>query len=178
MPATGGAAAAFKLQSVIVKHSRHFKTEKKESQGLKRQKKIRKNPDFGERRIRTFEGVSQQIYSLAPLGNLPVFPATCQIRTDDPEITSHVLWPAELRWHTRVSFCAGAERTDANHLRRININRFAFFCQPDFRFFFRKQETKNLNKIDFLLDKISEKCILHLSFMRLWYNGYYLSLPS
>ncbi len=24
--------------------------------------------------------------------------ATCQIRTDDPEITSHVLWPAELRW--------------------------------------------------------------------------------
>ena len=25
--------------------------------------------------------------------------ATCQIRTDDPEITSHVLWPAELRWH-------------------------------------------------------------------------------
>ncbi len=26
--------------------------------------------------------------------------ATCQIRTDDPEITSHVLWPTELRWRT------------------------------------------------------------------------------
>lgn len=65
--AAGGAAAAFELQSVIVKHSRYFKTEEKESQEIKRQKKIRINPDFGERRIRTFEGVSQQIYSLAPL---------------------------------------------------------------------------------------------------------------
>ena len=24
-------------------------------------------------------------------------PAACRIRTNDPEITSHVLWPAELR---------------------------------------------------------------------------------
>jgi hypothetical protein len=24
--------------------------------------------------------------------------ATCRIRTNDPEITNHVLWPTELRW--------------------------------------------------------------------------------
>lgn len=30
------------------------------------------------------------------------FPAAYQIRTDDPEITSHVLWPAELRRRFRA----------------------------------------------------------------------------
>ena len=46
----------------------------------------------------------QQIYSLPPLTTREppriLFNkciAFCQIRTDDPEITSHVLWPAELR---------------------------------------------------------------------------------
>ena len=28
------------------------------------------------------------------------FKAACRIRTNDPEITNHVLWPAELRRHT------------------------------------------------------------------------------
>ena len=47
----------------------------------------------------------QQIYSLPPLTTrepprVILFRiAFCQIRTDDPEITSHVLWPAELRRH-------------------------------------------------------------------------------
>ncbi len=27
-----------------------------------------------------------------------ILSATSRIRTEDPEITSHVLWPAELRW--------------------------------------------------------------------------------
>ena len=36
---------------------------------------------------------------LVPLG-IPI--AICRIRTDDPEITSHVLWPAELRWHGSI----------------------------------------------------------------------------
>lgn len=31
-------------------------------------------------------------------------PATCQIRTDDPEITSHVLWPTELRWRYQAHY--------------------------------------------------------------------------
>ena len=33
--------------------------------------------------------------------------AACRIRTNDPEITSHVLWPAELRRH--VLFSNGKE---------------------------------------------------------------------
>ena len=56
--------------------------------------------------------LSQQIYSLPRLTApetprsetgtyharyFPVKRAACRIRTDDPEITSHVLWPAELR---------------------------------------------------------------------------------
>ena len=57
----------------------------------------------GQRWIRTTEGVSQQIYSLPHLATL-VFAlpfvtsrASCRIRTNDPEITNHVLWPAELK---------------------------------------------------------------------------------
>ena len=61
----------------------------------------------GQRWIRTTEGVSQQIYSLPHLATLvfaqllskntsynPVFfffRASCRIRTNDPEITNHVL---------------------------------------------------------------------------------------
>ena len=57
----------------------------------------------GQRWIRTTEGVSQQIYSLPHLATL-VFAqrflirrASCRIRTNDPEITNHVLWPTELK---------------------------------------------------------------------------------
>ncbi len=62
----------------------------------------------GECRIRTYEGECQQIYSLPPLAaretprnvgesyhspfdSVKALPAICRIRTDDPEITNHVL---------------------------------------------------------------------------------------
>ena len=49
----------------------------------------------------------QQIYSLPPLTTREPprkknRQAICRIRTDDPEITNHVLWPAELRWRSRL----------------------------------------------------------------------------
>ena len=57
--------------------------------------------------IRTTVGKSQQIYSLPHLATLVTtlfvhfafskFWASCRIRTNDPEITNHVLWPAELK---------------------------------------------------------------------------------
>ena len=80
----------------------------------------------GESRIRTYEVIRQQIYSLPQLAALvspqtifqttksnysnsklqwfwifanwisPYFWAESQIRTEDPEITNHVLWPTEL----------------------------------------------------------------------------------
>src|SRR5574344_716837 len=53
----------------------------------------------GRRWIRTTEDVRQQIYSLPHLATL-VFAlkrASCRIRTNDPEITNHVLWPTELK---------------------------------------------------------------------------------
>ena len=34
---------------------------------------------------------------------IPAFWASCRIRTNDPEITNHVLWPTELKRHGRVS---------------------------------------------------------------------------
>ncbi len=35
--------------------------------------------------------------------------AICRIRTDDPEITSHVLWPAELSWQLIQLYLCPAE---------------------------------------------------------------------
>ena len=74
----------------------------------------------GQRWIRTTEVERQQIYSLPHLATLefallpvtisenafattlpPQHPinagASCRIRTNDPEITNHVLWPTELK---------------------------------------------------------------------------------
>ncbi len=71
----------------------------------------------GRRWIRTTEGINQQIYSLPHLATLvfaqillfAVSPASaggagasCRIRTNDPELTTHVLWPTELK---RRVFC-------------------------------------------------------------------------
>ena len=36
----------------------------------------------------------------------PCFRASCRIRTNDPEITNHVLWPTELKRHSRFRFQA------------------------------------------------------------------------
>ena len=73
------------------------------------------NPDrfhlSGKRWIRTTEGVRQQIYSLPHLAtlvssqflllqlDLSTKRADGGIRTHDPEITNHVLWPTELHRH-------------------------------------------------------------------------------
>ena len=77
------------------------------------------NWSCGQRWIRTTEVERQQIYSLPHLATL-VFAhlpdptgfhpsiffrklivtwASCRIRTNDPEITNHVLWPTELKRH-------------------------------------------------------------------------------
>ena len=53
--------------------------------------------------IRTTEGESQLSYSQPHLATLVTahsntfFWASCRIRTNDPEITNHVLWPTELK---------------------------------------------------------------------------------
>ena len=53
--------------------------------------------------------MTQQIYSLPHLATLEsthcvmFFWASCRIRTNDPEITNHVLWPTELKRH--LSLC-------------------------------------------------------------------------
>ena len=65
----------------------------------------------GKRWIRTTEGKNQQIYSLPHLAtlvssqyfavglSLTIQGADGGIRTHDPEITNHVLWPTELHRH-------------------------------------------------------------------------------
>ena len=76
---------------------------------------IRQSLVSGRRWIRTTEVERQQIYSLPHLATLvttlyyahhytPALPcslalrrASCRIRTNDPEITNHVLWPTELK---------------------------------------------------------------------------------
>ena len=71
----------------------------------------------GRRWIRTTEVERQQIYSLPHLAALEYarernntllnprhsskFRASCRIRTNDPEITNHVLWPTELKRQKR-----------------------------------------------------------------------------
>ena len=50
----------------------------------------------------------------ARFNHLPTYPkfwASCRIRTNDPEITNHVLWPTELkrRFHFLSDFLAGAK---------------------------------------------------------------------
>ena len=75
----------------------------------------------GQRWIRTTEVERQQIYSLPHLAalefaRLSLFQkthlrllhkhlfsrASCRIRTNDPEITNHVLWPTELKRHRTI----------------------------------------------------------------------------
>ena len=76
----------------------------------------------GKRWIRTTEGVRQQIYSLPHLATLvssQYFHSCCillqnsgadgGIRTHDPEITNHVLWPTELHRHSTVTGCKGRD---------------------------------------------------------------------
>ena len=75
----------------------------------------------GKRWIRTTEGVRQQIYSLPHLAtlvssqflllqlDLSTKRADGGIRTHDPEITNHVLWPTELHRHSTVTGCKGRD---------------------------------------------------------------------
>ena len=76
----------------------------------------------GSRWIRTTEGENQQIYSLPHLAALeysqylfqcPFFGASCRIRTNDPEITNHVLWPTELKRRVFYRFFATPFYTSA-----------------------------------------------------------------
>ena len=78
----------------------------------------------GQRWIRTTEGVSQQIYSLPHLATLVFaltttyavffFRASCRIRTNDPEITNHVLWPTELKRLLILAVSPSISETAAN----------------------------------------------------------------
>ena len=100
----------------------------------------------GSRWIRTTEGENQQIYSLPHLAALeysqylfqcPFFGASCRIRTNDPEITNHVLWPTELKRRVFFTFChhlkthrrkSGAKVVLFFHLTKYFTKKMTFLC--------------------------------------------------
>ena len=50
-----------------------------------------------------------------------LFRASCRIRTNDPEITNHVLWPTELK---RRHFCFAGAKVDIIFKTTILSNTF------------------------------------------------------
>ena len=62
-----------------------------------------------------------------------LFRASCRIRTNDPEITNHVLWPTELKRRGWVSYlhraattgypCCGQTLGDSQGAGRIGLTR-------------------------------------------------------
>ena len=65
-----------------------------------------------------------------------LFRASCRIRTNDPEITNHVLWPTELKRRGWVSLlyraattnylCCDQALEDSKGAGRIGLTRFCF----------------------------------------------------
>ena len=58
----------------------------------------------------------------APFGHSGICPfwASCRIRTNDPEITNHVLWPTELKRHS-LSFAAVKARNPSETAAKLVI---------------------------------------------------------
>ena len=99
--------------------------------------------------------------------NFQLFWASCRIRTNDPEITNHVLWPTELKRHCLflslrmfISQMRCKGRTYfwiCNTFDRKNANYFSFFYfifteYADIElFFFFRPEKKKMNKRLFIL---------------------------
>ena len=84
--------------------------------------------------------------------------ASCRIRTNDPEITNHVLWPTELkrregkltvsRSDTNYLCCGqaledskGANRTALTHVRVLFCSDFSVVCECKSRTFCRNYQT-------------------------------------
>ena len=102
-----------------------------------------------------------------PLSIFNYFWASCRIRTNDPEITNHVLWPTELKRHYLflslrmfISQMRCKGRTYfwiCNTFDRKNANYFSFFYfifteYADIElFFFFRLEKKKMNKRLFIL---------------------------
>ena len=102
-----------------------------------------------------------------PLSIFNCFWASCRIRTNDPEITNHVLWPTELKRHYLflslrmfISQMRCKGRTYfwiCNTFDRKNANYFSFFYfifteYADIElFFFFRPEKKKMNKRLFIL---------------------------
>ena len=112
--------------------------------------------------IRTTEGESQLSYSQPHLATLVTAHsnmfswASCRIRTNDPEITNHVLWPTELKRH--LLFVCGCK--GSNNILRCN----------SWRHFFSKGNEKNRP------GKLSGGSSLHVTYIKL--NQYLLPTVS
>ena len=73
---------------------------------------------------------SQQIYSLPHLATLVTtqklsFRASCRIRTNDPEITNHVLWPTELKRQILAAILRLKKEAVVKRLQRYD-----YFLEP------------------------------------------------
>ena len=112
---------------------------------------------------------SQQIYSLPHLATLVTthklsFRASCRIRTNDPEITNHVLWPTELK--RRVGKLAISRRYNQLPLLRSSPGGFIrswpyrtypfLFCECKGRHYFQ-----NYNTFEYFFLILAEK--IHFS---------------
>ena len=64
-----------------------------------------------------------------------LFRASCRIRTNDPEITNHVLWPTELKRH--VSICTFPKKDTKMGCKCRDL---FFLLQQIFVFFANNQE--------------------------------------
>ena len=62
-----------------------------------------------------------------------LFWASCRIRTNDPEITNHVLWPTELKRHISIFSCIASRVSGSNAVAKLR----KVFKSPNFsRLFF------------------------------------------
>ena len=94
-----------------------------------------------------------------------LFRASCRIRTNDPEITNHVLWPTELKRRGWVSLlyraattnylCCDQALEDSSGAGRIGLTHFCFAsAKVDIIF-------KNYNTFEYFFLILAEKIIFH-----------------
>ena len=91
---------------------------------------------FGHSGIRPYFGCFKVLFILRSIADF--FGASCRIRTNDPEITNHVLWPTELKRRVfHLLYLAVSLKSDAKlQLFLISAKYFQkkiiFFARKDF----------------------------------------------
>ena len=101
---------------------------------------------------------------------LALFGSSCRIRTNDPEITNHVLWPTELkrRFFSLTSRLASLKRCKVKHIFLYTKKYTIFFyCKVPYSLFFLTSHHHNLSLSYRIIPYIYTYCAFHAQILKL-----------